>query len=123
MVVVVMLPSTLRMLCQQYMTQIREKQAERETGAWQGLPSAQRVEAENGYRHMSMLARFHNIMGNETIHALEMMTTEIRTIFTNAMMVDRIAAMLNYFLLHLVSVSSLLLNVVSCLYKVQRRCR
>jgi len=85
------------------MTQIREKQTEHESGAWQSLSSAQRVEAENGYRHMSMLARFHNIMGNETIHALEMMTAEIRTIFSNSIMVDRIAAMLNYFLLHLVS--------------------
>jgi len=91
------------MLLRQYMTQIREKQAERDSGAWQSLPSAQRAEAENGYRHMSMLARFHNIMGNETIHALEMMTTEIRSVFCNAVMVDRIAAMLNYFLLHLVS--------------------
>jgi len=86
------------------MTQIREKQEQRENGEWQGLPATQRAEAENGYRHMSMLARFHNIMGNETIHALEMITTEIRSIFTNAVMVDRIAAMLNYFLLHLVSV-------------------
>jgi len=90
----------------QYMTQIRERQAERESGVWRRLPTAQRVEAENGYRHMSMLARFHNIMGNETIHALEMMTTEIRSVFTHAVMVDRIAAMLNYFLLHLVSSAS-----------------
>jgi len=45
-------------------------------------------------------------MGNETIHALEMMTTEIRSVFTHAVMVDRIAAMLNYFLLHLVSSAS-----------------
>jgi len=87
----------------QYMTQIREKQEQREAGTWPSLPATQRAEAENGYRHMSMLARFHNIMGNETIHTLEMITTEIRSIFTNAVMVDRIAAMLNYFLLHLVS--------------------
>jgi len=90
-------------VCGQYMTQIREKQRERDGGSWPGLAAAQRAEAETGYRHMSMLARFHNIMGNETIHTLEMMTTDIRTIFTNAVMVDRIAAMLNYFLLHLVS--------------------
>jgi len=85
------------------MTQIREKQEQRDGGSWPGLSAAQRAEAENGYRHMSMLARFHNIMGNETIHSLEMITTEIRSIFSNAVMIDRIAAMLNYFLLHLVS--------------------
>jgi len=95
------------------MTQIRQKQEERESGSWQGLPATQRAEAENAYRHMSMLARFHNIMGNETIHALEMITTEIRSIFTNSVMVDRIAAMLNYFLLHLV-------GVLKCIrYKLQ----
>ena len=97
----------LQLCCCQYMTQIREKQEQRESVEWQGLPANQRAEAENGYRHMSMLARFHNIMGNETIHALEMITTEIQSIFTNTVMVDRIAAMLNYFLLHLVSVLSL----------------
>ena len=85
------------------MTQIREKQEQRESAEWQSLPAAQRAEAENEYRHMSMLARFHNIMGKETIHTLNMITTEIRSIFANALMVDRIAAMLNYFLLHLVS--------------------
>jgi ubiquitin conjugation factor E4 A len=85
-----------------YMSQIKEKQQLRDNGTWPSLPVAQRNEAEAGYRHMSMLARFHNIMGNETIHALVLITSEIRSIFTNNVMVDRIAAMLNYFLLHLV---------------------
>lgn len=87
----------------QYMTQIKQKQEARDAGEWQALPPNQRQEVENGFRHMSMLARFHNIMGNETIQALEMITTEIKTIFTTSVMVDRIASMLNYFLLHLVN--------------------
>jgi ubiquitin conjugation factor E4 A len=85
------------------MAQIKQKEEARDAGEWQNLPPHQRQEVENGYRHMSMLARFHNIMGNETIQALEMITTEIRSIFANSVMVDRIAAMLNFFLLHLVS--------------------
>ncbi|KAI5719721.1 hypothetical protein M8J76_013860 [Diaphorina citri] len=49
-----------------------------------------------------MMARFDNILGNETIHTLEYLTSEIRSIFCHSTMVDRIAAMLNYFLFHLV---------------------
>lgn len=37
-----------------------------------------------------------------TITTLEYLTEEIKTIFCHSTMVDRIAAMLNYFLLHLV---------------------
>jgi len=85
------------------MSQIREKQLERESPTWAAVPAAQRADADASLRHVSTLARFHNIMANETIHSVEMITTEICDIFTNAVMVDRIAAMLNYFLLHLVS--------------------
>ncbi len=49
-----------------------------------------------------MLARFHNLMGNDTIHSLEIISREITRIFCRSAMVDRIAAMLNYFLVHLV---------------------
>lgn len=84
------------------MTQLKQKQEARDAGEWQQLTPAQRQEVENGYRHMSMLARFHNIMGNETIQALEMITTEIKSIFLHNVMIDRIVSMLNYFLLQLV---------------------
>ena len=85
------------------MVQIKEKQTERDAGAWSNLPNNERQEAEIGFRHLSMLARFHNIMGNETIHSLELITQEIDSIFVNPVLVDRVVAMLNYFLLHLVS--------------------
>ena len=51
---------------------------------------------------MGMLARFHNIMARETISALEMLTSGIRSIFLQPAIVDRVVAMLNYFLLQLV---------------------
>jgi ubiquitin conjugation factor E4 A len=46
--------------------------------------------------------RFDNILGRETIHTLEFLTSKITSIFSHPTMVDRIASMLNYFLFHLV---------------------
>ncbi|XP_046576120.1 LOW QUALITY PROTEIN: ubiquitin conjugation factor E4 A-like [Haliotis rubra] len=86
----------------QYMSQIKEKQQEKERGDWNNLEPRQRQETENNFRHLGMLARYHNVMANYTIHALELLTREIQTIFCHNMLVDRIAGMLNYFLLHLV---------------------
>jgi hypothetical protein len=57
---------------------------------------------------MEMLARFHNMMGRETINTLQMLTEDITEFFSHDIMVDRIAAMLNYFLVHLVSGNYLL---------------
>ena len=42
------------------------------------------------------------MMGRETIRILEMLTKEISAVFIHPTMVDRVASMLNYFLLHLV---------------------
>lgn len=52
--------------------------------------------------HIGNLARFDNILGRDTITTLEKLTSEISIVFTHSTMVDRIAAMLNYFLLNLV---------------------
>ncbi len=87
----------------QYMSQIKEKQEEQDSEAWAELPANQRQENENNLRQLAMLARFHNIMGNDTIHSIQLITREIKSIFVHDVMVDRVAAMLNYFLLHLVS--------------------
>ncbi len=92
------------------MSQIKEKQEEKERGEWENLAAEQRQEQEGLLRQLGMLARFHNIMGNDTIHSLEMISREIKNIFTHSAMVDRVSAMLNYFLLHLVSFS---MNIVS----------
>lgn len=46
--------------------------------------------------------RFDNILGKETINTLKYLTSEIKSIFCHSTMVDRVAAMLNYFLCHLV---------------------
>merc|ERR550517_1017878 len=43
-------------------------------------------------------ARYHNIMGMETISVLELLTSSITEVITHPTMADRLAAMLNYFL-------------------------
>lgn len=83
-----------------YMSRLRELQQERQQQQPPGGPSWSQGEAN--MQHLGMLAHFHNVMGTETIRTLAWLTTEIKSIFCHPTMVDRIATMLNYFLLHLV---------------------
>lgn len=80
-----------------YMSRLRELQQGRQQ---QQQPGAQAAEAN--LQHLGMLAHFHNVMGTETIRTLARLTAEVSSIFCHPTMVDRIATMLNYFLLHLV---------------------
>lgn len=82
-----------------YMSRLRELQQERQQHP-QGGPSGSQGEAN--MQHLGMLAHFHNVMGTETIRTLAWLTSEIKSLFCHPTMVDRIATMLNYFLLHLV---------------------
>ena len=83
-----------------YMKQIQEGQASRPQ--WADLPPNERSNRENEYLHMGRLARYHNIMGLDNIKMLDTLTKDISAVFTHSTMVDRIAAMLNYFLKNLV---------------------
>jgi hypothetical protein len=64
--------------------------------------SQQRSETESNLKHMIMMAKFHNFMSTKTIHTINLLTSRIKHIFCHAMFVDRLATMLNDFLLHLV---------------------
>lgn len=66
------------------------------------LTNAQRAEMQSGLKHMIMMAKFHNFMSTKTISTLKMLTSEIKAVFCHAALVDRMATMLNDFLLHLV---------------------
>uniref|UniRef100_A0A0K2VHY9 Ubiquitin conjugation factor E4 A n=1 Tax=Lepeophtheirus salmonis TaxID=72036 RepID=A0A0K2VHY9_LEPSM len=83
-----------------YMKNIQEQQSERPS--WESLPSNERQEREAEYMNMGRLARFHNIMGKETITVLDRLTSSIRSVFTHPTLADRIAEMLNHFLKNLV---------------------
>lgn len=74
----------------------------RESGEWDNLPQEERTQNLSYMQHIGMIARFDNILGRETIHTLELLTSEITIVFTHLTMVDRVAAMLNYFLYNLV---------------------
>ncbi|XP_076046927.1 ubiquitination factor E4A [Oratosquilla oratoria] len=84
-----------------FMTQLRDLEEQREN-EWPSLPADQRRERESSMQHTTLLARFHNLQGRETIKVLVKLTKEISHMFTHKTLVDRVAAMLNHFLAHLV---------------------
>lgn len=82
--------------------QIRTLQEAESSGAWASLSTQEQQQQRNNMRHLGMITRFDNILGKDTINILVYLTTEIKGIFSHSSMVDRVAAMLNYFLLNLV---------------------
>lgn len=84
------------------MARIRTMDQARENGEWNGLPANERAQNLAFLQQTGAIARFDNILARDTIKTLEMLTAEIKIVFTHPTMVDRVAAMLNYFLYHLV---------------------
>lgn len=74
----------------------------RENGEWNSLGYQERTQNMSYMHHIGMMARFDNVLGKDTITTLEKLTSKISAVFTHPTMVDRVAAMLNYFLLNLV---------------------
>ncbi|XP_020142294.2 ubiquitin conjugation factor E4 A isoform X2 [Microcebus murinus] len=86
----------------QYLSKIKIQQIEKDQGEWDSLNPEARREKEAGLQMFGQLARFHNIMSNETIGTLAFLTSEIRSLFVHPFLAERIISMLNYFLQHLV---------------------
>ncbi|XP_010870291.1 ubiquitin conjugation factor E4 A [Esox lucius] len=86
----------------QYLTKIKLLQLEKDQGEWEGLAPDAHREKESSLQMLGQLARFHNIMSNETIGTLAFLTSEIKGIFVHPFMAERIISMLNHFLQHLV---------------------
>ncbi|XP_045518341.1 ubiquitin conjugation factor E4 A [Pieris brassicae] len=84
------------------MAQIRIMQNARESGAWASLPIHEREQNRANLTHIGMLARFDNILGKDTVRTLARLTAHAPHVFCHPTLVDRVASMLNYFLLHLV---------------------
>lgn len=78
-----------------YMSQLKELQQKRDAGDWN-------QQQQSNYHHVGRLARFHNVIGKDTIDCLAWITEDIKRIFCHDQLVDRIAGMLNYFLKYLV---------------------
>lgn len=99
--------------------QIRTLQNAQDKGEWNSLPTSERNQNLRNLEHLGMMAKFDNILGKDTINILKLLTSEINGTFCDPSMVDRVAAMLNYFLLNLVGpnkgnfkVSSLSIEIV-----------
>ncbi|XP_050350445.1 ubiquitin conjugation factor E4 A [Nymphalis io] len=84
------------------MAQIRTLQTAQESGAWSNLPAQEREQNFANLSHVGTLARFDNILGRDTIRTLVRLTAHAPSVFCHPTLVERIASMLNYFLLHLV---------------------
>ncbi|XP_043532431.1 ubiquitin conjugation factor E4 A [Chiloscyllium plagiosum] len=86
----------------QYLSKIKIQQIEKDRGEWDNLPTEARREKEGNLQMFGQLARFHNIMSNETIGTLAFLTSEIKALCVHPILAERIISMLNYFLQHLV---------------------
>ncbi|KAM4015855.1 ubiquitin conjugation factor E4 A isoform 1-T3 [Anomaloglossus baeobatrachus] len=86
----------------QYLSKIKVQQIEKDRGEWDALSADSRREKESNLLMFGQLARFHNIMSNETIGTLAFLTSDIRSLFIQPFLAERIISMLNYFLQHLV---------------------
>ena len=84
------------------MSQLRTMEIERDNGQWNSLSYEEMQERHENLRRVGMIAKFDNILGKDTINILVLLTSEIRVVFAHPAMVDRIASMLNFFLLSLV---------------------
>ncbi|XP_057672710.1 ubiquitin conjugation factor E4 A [Diorhabda carinulata] len=84
------------------MAKLKEMQQAQDSGEWANMNVRERTQNISYMHHIGNLARFDNILGKDTIGMLEKLTSRINLVFTHSTMVDRIAAMLNYFLLNLV---------------------
>lgn len=99
--------------------QIRTLQHAQDDGEWASLPANEREQNLANLQHIGMMARFDNILGRDTINILKMLTSATPRIFCHPSMVERVAAMLNYFLLHLVGPNKGNFKVctISCIYR------
>ncbi|KAL1516645.1 hypothetical protein ABEB36_000530 [Hypothenemus hampei] len=84
------------------MAKLKGMQTALENGDWNRLGFPERAQNMTYMHHVGMMARFDNILGRDTITTLEKLTSKINYVFTHPTIVDRVAAMLNYFLLNLV---------------------
>ncbi|KAJ8975264.1 hypothetical protein NQ317_012677 [Molorchus minor] len=84
------------------MAKLRGMQQAQDNGEWANIGARERAQNVSYMHHIGNLTRFDNILARDTINTLEKLTSKITAVITHSTMVDRIAAMLNYFLLNLV---------------------
>lgn len=50
---------------------------DRESGEWNNLPQIERSERERNHQSMTVLARYHNLLGSHTMKTLIKLTKEV----------------------------------------------
>lgn len=73
-----------------------------DSDAWTTMSQTDQQALQRNLTHLTRQTAIYNTLSKETISMLVLITTEIKDIFCHASMVERIGAMLNYFLLNLV---------------------
>lgn len=84
------------------MSKLKNLHKEKEEGKWNGLGLTERREKEHALFITERMAKWSNMAGKNIIKMLFYLTTEIKDIFCHSIFVDRLVAMLNYFLVYLV---------------------
>lgn len=74
----------------------------RDNGEWTNLSHQERTQNLSNLSHIGMMARFDNILGRDTVRTLVRLSAHAPYVFCHPTIVERIASMLNYFLLNLV---------------------
>ena len=89
-----------------FMKKLKEMQRSRDSGEWDKLTPDRRQQEQSNYHFQGRLARFHNVMGRDTIETFSWLTQEVKSIFCSTTLVERMAQLLNYFLKYLVGPES-----------------
>ncbi|XP_071957328.1 ubiquitin conjugation factor E4 A-like [Antedon mediterranea] len=94
-----------------YLKKIRELELTKESPEWEAMSTVDRLQHDANLRTQGKIAKFFNIMANESIKVLSYVSSEIKDVFTHSSMVDRVAAMFNDFLVKLIGNKMGLLKV------------
>lgn len=87
-----------------FLAQIKGLEREKSSGEWDELNQREKMEKEAELRQLGMLAKYHNVLSNDTLDTLVYLTEaeEVKNLFSHPSLADRVAAMLDDFLLKLV---------------------
>ncbi|XP_077976378.1 ubiquitin conjugation factor E4 A-like [Styela clava] len=87
-----------------FLTQIKGLEREKAAGEWEELNQQEKMQKEGELRQLGMLAKYHNLLSNDTLDTLVYLTEakEVKELFSHPSLADRVAAMLDDFLLKLV---------------------
>lgn len=96
-----------------FLAQIKTLENERDTGEWDELDQREKMAKESELKQIGTMAKYHNILSNDTVDTLVYLTeaTEVKDLFSNPSLGDRVAVMLDDFLLKLVGPKMSVLRV------------